>query len=271
MFLLAALACLNKDTVGADTALTAEQTDAGSPGDGGPGGGGPGGGPGGGTDDTGTTGGTGGGPGGGTDDTGTTGGDGGGPGGGGTEVSGDLAGRTYAVDIAATTFVEPSGLGSLLSLAGPTVLLFHIASEGADSFKMVVTVADGDGQQNPCERVIDLPTAEFDNPEFTIRDSDLELVVNDEPLTVANTLISGVFGDEGTRWDDGVIRGTMDTRELAPILSDDVSQDLCELLEFLGSSCGPCDDGSDTCFTLDLADVSGEPHAGTFEPDPECD
>jgi len=252
MFLTVALSltgCLTKDDV-SDTLLT--DTDIGAPGN--PGGDdGPGGGPGG--------------PGGpGTDDTGAT-----GPGStGGEAIDESLLGRTYMVDVAESTFVEPSGLGSLLELAGNTVLLFHISSEGVDSFKMVASVMGDDGQQDPCERIIELSTADWDNPAFSIERSDLELVVNDFPLTVANTLLTGTFRPDASGWDDGVIRGTMDTRELEPILAGDTTQDLCELVELLGSVCGTCDDGSETCFTLDLADVTGESFSGSFDPDAEC-
>ncbi len=278
MLLMLALVACDKSAIYTDTAGLIGPTDdgGGTGGPGGPGGGGPGGGgPGGGTDGGGTDGGgtdgggtDGGGPGGGTDGGGT---DGGGAGGG-DPVEGSIAGKTWSVDIADATYVEPPGLGSLVDLAGTTILLFHATSANETSFKMVVTVADDTGAQNPCERVVDLPTADFsDNPDFVIEGSELGLVVNDVSVSIADTLVSGTFEDGGDRWVDGVIRGTMDTREWQEALAADVSQDLCELVELMGSACGPCSDGANACFTLDLADVVGQPYVGSFDPDPRCE
>ena len=185
---------------------------------------------------------------------------------------GALEGRTWSVDLAHAEFVEPAGLGGLLSDDDDMELLFHTTEERDDGFDMLVTLADGDGGQDPCERVVELPAAVWTGgAEFAVGGSALEIPINSEAITLSDLELAGVLSEDATAWEDGELHGLVDTRELAGALGDLDYDGICELIELAKGSCGPCEDGVEACFELHLADLYGEERSLDFEADPVCE
>jgi len=183
-------------------------------------------------------------------------------------VSASVEGQTWAMDLADATFVEPSGLGGMLSLLDSTVLLVHVIKERSTRLNMVMTLAGADGQQDPCERIVDLPGAEWStNPEFVIDESEMEIMVGGAPLILEGALFSGIVSEDGDTWSDGVIVGLADTRDLPASLSEDLGMDVCEMVELVGGRCESCPgDGVNACFQLEIEDITAAPFSGSFDP-----
>lgn len=183
-------------------------------------------------------------------------------------VSASVEGQTWAMDLADATFVEPSGLGGMLSLLDSTVLLVHVVKERSTRLNMVMTLAGSDGQQDPCERIVDLPGAEWStNPEFVIDENEMEIMVGGAPLILEGALFSGIVSGDGSGWSDGVIAGLADTRDLPASLSEDLGMDVCDMVELVGGRCESCPgDGVNACFELEIEHITAEPFSGGFDP-----
>lgn len=176
-----------------------------------------------------------------------------------------LLAHTWSVDLAAVTWAEPPGISSIVAMSSSSHILFNVVAETSDSLTFAVALAAADGGQNPCERVIDLPPAQWDNPRWTIADSDLPLSVGGGSVEIKDTRFTAVVSENAQTWTDGSLEGTLDARELEPSLGADI--DVCQLISSMGGACVPCSDGAASCFDVVVEDLAATTVNSSFNPD----
>lgn len=177
--------------------------------------------------------------------------------------------HTWSVDLGSVSWVAPPGITSLVALSDSTRLLFNVKAESSDSLSFAVSLAAADGGQNPCERVVDLPAARWDNPRWTIDEPSLPLTMGGSPVDVKDAWFSAVVTPDAEEWTDGVLEGTLDARELAPGLGADI--DVCQLIADMGGGCVPCDDGDVSCFEVRVEDLWATTLHSSFDPNVDDD
>ncbi len=185
----------------------------------------------------------------------------------GTPVSEDLTGKVYAVGPTDMTLVEPAQLAELyLENVGKDILIY-VASETTTTLQLQAALAADDGSQNPCETVRDLPQADWLNPSFQAGPADMEIGFGGQPATLQDVELTGTFSPDAGSFGDGTLAGVVDARELAAALG---GIDACEMLDGMGSSCIPCDDGELQCASVRFEDVQGTEASMSFDPTPTC-
>jgi hypothetical protein len=187
----------------------------------------------------------------------------------GTEMTiepGDLVGRTYLLDLAGATWVEPPLLGSLISSFFTAPVLLGVAY--ADVVRIEVVGAPGyiDNfgviKQDLESPSWDFPFADFsDAPFLDASAPEIELVYNDvceARVPVKDFLFQGTFSADGTSIGGGVLSGFGDSRYLGCLLSQpDDPAAVCTLASSIGVQCVPCTDGEPYCLFLEAHDLAG--------------
>jgi hypothetical protein len=174
-----------------------------------------------------------------------------------------LVGKSYVLDLANARFVEPEGIGALLSQYLTVDVLVGIESTDAGEIKMIGAIAE-DGSEPPaqatCDPTIDFPVADFsESPFFAVSGDSFEISVDEFTVTLEDFALSGSFSPAGDYIDGVNLQGSIDTRPLVPLMGDETSGDdaICVLAGSLGINCIPCSDGTgDFCLSLVADSIS---------------
>ena len=178
----------------------------------------------------------------------------------GEELTVDLVGKTYAVDLASGNFVQPPGIGSLLGGLFENNILMSVTASG-DSLDFIGALSvEGDTAQDTCaETFDDFPSADFTNaPMFSVPEADLSLSISGYSATIYALAVSGTFAADGSYFGGGELSGELDARQLVDIvggLMDGVesADDVCGLVAGFGVSCSDCtSDGEAYCVNLEV-------------------
>lgn len=157
-----------------------------------------------------------------------------------------LAGRTYVVDLGSGNFVEPPGVGPLLSQFLTTEILLGVVTADATTLQLRGAIADAGGAQDPCSPSIEFPAADFDNnPTFSVGPETLNLDIEGIAIVIEDLEVTGGFATGGSAIVAATLAGSIDTRILAPLVGatgDD--QAVCDLVSTFGVACVACSDGS---------------------------
>jgi hypothetical protein len=187
----------------------------------------------------------------GSGDGGSSNGGGSGSGGGGaqTPVGVSIDGRTYEVELADVTVVQPAGLQPFIQDTAEG-LLFHVSGETSSALTWTVGLSKANGSQNTCEPVFELPRADWSaNPEFAIRNGSMEIPVNGAPVGLDQLSLETVVAADGRSW-DGELSAMLDLRDLESTVAE--GTDLCALVAAVGAVCEPCGDGADQCVYVQM-------------------
>jgi hypothetical protein len=179
---------------------------------------------------------------------------------------GELAQRTYQLDLVGATWVEPGGLGGVLSLFFTTPILLGV--KYADDTKIDLLGAPGVVdelgvvRQDPFAPTWDFPMADFTQaPYLDVSVSSIVLqyqagAAYDVPIE--DFVLQGTFSADGNRLGGGVLSGLGDTRNLGPLVNDpDNPSAICYLAETVGASCVPCRDAQPYCLYVVAIDLEG--------------
>ena len=178
----------------------------------------------------------------------------------GEELTVDLVGKTYAVDLASGNFVQPPGIGSLLGGLFSNNILLSVTSSG-DTLEFIGALSvEGSTAQDTCSETFeDFPSADFTNsPMFEVPENDLSLSISGYSATIYALSVSGTFAADGSYFGGGELSGELDARQLVDIvggLMDGVesADDVCGLVAGFGVSCSACtSDGEAYCVTLEV-------------------
>lgn len=177
----------------------------------------------------------------------------------GAEVTADLTGKTYVVDLGTARFVQPAGVADLLLGSLENNILVGVTSVDGATLNMIGAIDDGaGGGQDFCTPSIPFPPASYDNPSFQVGPADTDLNVAGLSITINGLLIRGAFSSDGSYFGGGRLEGQLDARTLAPLLGDLLGvtdpDEVCALLIGFGVTCGACgSDGAAYCVDV-LAD-----------------
>ncbi|MCB9759521.1 MAG: hypothetical protein H6739_06745 [Alphaproteobacteria bacterium] len=171
---------------------------------------------------------------------------------------GDVEGRSFGVDLAAATWVEPRNGGELFAQLFGGLLLLGV--EGADDRTIDVIGAvgedvDGQRQQDPCYETIDFPEVDFSrNPYLELGPAEFPVKVQGQDVVLHGLRLYGAFNGTGTALTDGALSAQGDLRDV-------VGQQYtayCQQLQTFGLSCVTCEaDGATACIDLYVTDIQG--------------
>lgn len=168
------------------------------------------------------------------------------------DVTVDLAERVYLLDLENAQWNEPAGGGPIFgNQLGDTQILMSLLSVETTTIEGILTIGSG-GAQELCSPTIPLPSADWDNPSFSLQLSMLSLDL--AGIEIKDATISGVFAVDGTLVEQGMLKGELDTRPFGESIG--LGDSFCEVLPPLGVSCVACSDGTgDYCIDLDIENI----------------
>jgi hypothetical protein len=194
----------------------------------------------------------------------------------------DPVGSTYITNLATGTFVEPAGLGDLLS----EFLNIQVALMVAEQTDDGASIRVGGGTTRAQE--LCFPTSELEGslsgPFVTVPAGTIDFMVDVENLLeVEGTHIEGVLASNCASLDIPRVSGQLDGRALAPALEEYLGTtdpaEFCALVSAFGVSCTACDsDGDRFCIDYELSGLQGSQAVYELEPrsfedisvDPTC-
>lgn len=182
-----------------------------------------------------------------------------------TEVT--VQGLLFGVGAGDFDVAEPAGADALVDELFTYDVLIYVEEELSDSLHLDLSLAGADGYQNPCEPVVALPKAEWDNPDFAAGPADFSATLGGEPVTLYDFSLHGQFDTYAFGWHEGGLSANFDAREVNPALPEGLFA--CELLAGLGSPCVACPDGDPSCFSLELVHIEAELVSWPFDPTPD--
>ena len=178
-----------------------------------------------------------------------------------------LEGLVFGIGVGDFDVAEPAGADALVDQLFTYDVLIYVEEELSDSLHLDLSLAGSDGYQNPCEPVVALPKAEFDNPSFQSGPADLPATLGGEPVTLYDFTLTGAFDAYAFGWHAGTLAADFDAREVDPALPEGLLA--CDLLAGLGSPCRACTDGDVRCFSLELVNIEAALVSWPFDPTPD--
>jgi len=173
-----------------------------------------------------------------------------------------LVGNTYFFDLPGATFVQPAGVGALLSTFLDVPILVGITAADNTMIDLLGAQATRDSSdawiQDLAQLTWDFPAASFtDAPYFSATAAEITIGyayggdIYDIP--VYDFEIRGTLSSDGLKIGGGQALGQGDTRNMGPLLggaADDPTA-VCDLLSGVGLVCEKCPDGVQACLTLE--------------------
>jgi hypothetical protein len=175
-----------------------------------------------------------------------------------------LVGNVYALPLTEGRFVEPPGVGEILSGLLTVGVLIEVTSADASSITMMGAVAaeSDPNAQDLCTETIDFPTAaDFsENPYFQVGPDDTVISVAGISIAIDDLAISGAFSPSGDAIEGAALSGSIDTRPLVPLVAEGQGDDgVCNLVATFGIPCIECADGSGAyCLALKVDSMSAD-------------
>jgi len=189
-----------------------------------------------------------------------------------------LIGRSYAVDLAGATFVQPPGIGAILGSLLTQDVLIGVTGAGDTTLDLVGALSvEGGTAQDFCSAAIVFPApADFANPPiFTVGPQDTSLAVSGATVTIFGMELGGTFSADGTLFENGGFAGEIDMRELVQVVDalGGTAEEACATLEAIGAACSACSsDGAAACLVFEAIDVAAAEVPGQqVEANTECD
>lgn len=171
-----------------------------------------------------------------------------------------LVGNTYSLDIASGRFIEPPGVGDILETFLTFELYLGVEAAGASDLTFMGALANADGTQDMCTESITFPVpADFSqDPFFSVASDSLPVEVEGVAVTIDDLVLSGAFTPDGSAISGGVLAGSIDTRTLMDVLEMTTEGGVCDLLATFLIDCEPCADGSVSCLSVYVDDMSAD-------------
>ena len=167
----------------------------------------------------------------------------------------DIIGNTYSLDLANATWVQPPGVGSLLSafLEGTlAVSPLSTSSLGSGYVELRIGTWTDSGNQDECAITEDAD-GDWINPLADVGPTTMQFGA----FPLQDGVIAPVFGS-ATSIIDGTFGGTIDARDIYLEAGMESPQEVCDLFsQTLGVPCVPCSDGQQLCIDLLVEDLTG--------------
>jgi len=180
----------------------------------------------------------------------------------GTATVGDpssLVDRGYALDLKNGRFVAPDGIGAALQSLLEVKLLLGVIAADASSVSLRAGAEDrkGGGQDLSASTTDFDDPAVFVDPYFEVTQDVLPLVIEGDPIDVADLTISGAFAADGSSIEGFRMSGIVDTRDLKDAVGVTEDDGVCNLFSAsFNVACEECPSGEGVyCINLVVADL----------------
>jgi hypothetical protein len=178
----------------------------------------------------------------------------------GADLSADLDGRTFVLDLTTARFVEPPTIGALIAnYLTLDILVGVVDAQPGKTLDMIggTTVEASDPPvQNLCVPTFTFPQANFAAaPYFHVGPTDITVAVAGGSMTMHGLDVAGTFAPDGSAFGGGVLAGMIDARDLVGIFGKiKTADDFCTLTATFEAPCVACDytggDGAIYCLGL---------------------
>ncbi len=174
-----------------------------------------------------------------------------------------LDGKTWQLDLINADWVQPSGLGPILTLyfTTPVLLGVRFADEGLIDLLGAPGDTDLDGD---LIQVWNAPTWEFpvtdfsDAPYVSSTSDNVVFEFSGKRVPVENFGFETTFAADGLSLGGTVLTGIADTRNLGSFANDPENPAaICDIAKTFGTTCIPCADLGPYCLTMEVRDVAG--------------
>lgn len=174
----------------------------------------------------------------------------------------DLQGRTFSLALGDATWVEPAGIGGLLTLFLDQPALLDVAVANPSVLQLRFALGEeenGEIVPAPGRDVVSFPVVSFaDRPYFDAGGERVVLEFSGTEIPIHQFRFSGTFAADGGGIGGGRVEGIADTRFAGGLVGDDRPGQLCDLAEGFGVQCEGCpDDDESYCLAVELVDVDG--------------
>jgi hypothetical protein len=176
---------------------------------------------------------------------------------------GALVGKTWELDFVHASWLEPQGLGPLLTLYFTTPVLLGARFATPTAIDLLgapgKTNLDGFLVQDLTAPTWDFPLSDFATAPYLIATSDnVVFDFEDVSVPIEDFRFESTFSADGATLGGTVVSGLADTRNLGVFANDpDNPSAICALAATLGTVCVPCQDGGPYCLDMLVADVAG--------------
>ena len=184
------------------------------------------------------------------------------------QPAGNVDDRVYLVDLTTGTWTEPPGIGPVITDLIPIETLWVSPDIIGDQIAMIAAFIDPFGNQADCLPTLPFAATPFEDPWFSSSTAVLPFELQFSTITLRDVSLTGAFAPNGGRIDALDLTGTLDVREIEPLLPP--GTDVCGLVELFGSACFACPDAVEACATLTVEnlDAALDPGAVVVERTP---
>lgn len=191
-----------------------------------------------------------------------------------------ILGRTYFLDIPLSDWTVPAGVGDIIGYYVP-ILLFEPRSAGDGVLDLLATVGAEEKTvvQDECNLTTDFADSVLnDDGSFSFGPQDFALRIEGVSAGLHQAYGSGTFLADGSGFENGVLGGLLDARELLDFLLYGLDE-ICLVTAIFGAPCVACPaDGEVYCVAIKAEGFSAATVSGLslteIGPDdlgPECD
>ncbi len=168
--------------------------------------------------------------------------------------------KAYCLDIALSDWTEPSGVGDIIGYYVP-VLLFGVTAATTTTLEVRAAIGveeEKDPTQDLCALTTDFTGTVDESGQFAIGPADYRIRIQGVDAHLWEATATGTFRADGSGYDDGVLNGLLDARELLDFLFYDPDT-TCLLVAAFGSECVACPSDSEVyCVEIQAEGFSAE-------------
>jgi len=162
----------------------------------------------------------------------------------------DMAGNTYAVQIAYSEVVEPVELDHMWDHPDVDALFFNVTEQAATAFVLTAAISNGDGEQDLCSPAWEMNAGKWKKGnEFIVQGGHFVIPLGTRDVEFRSIVLEGTVDETNTNWTDLSLVADIDTDELrGGALPQDPAP--CQAITSNDGLCFECEGGGNTCTEL---------------------
>lgn len=172
-----------------------------------------------------------------------------------------LVDRAWEFNLSDGTITEPAALEALLGdQLVPGLLGVWGAGPGTIDLRIAATDTEDTSSthQDYCLASSEIEDATYDDG--AVRGMSAEFwvtLIEGDPVPIYNLDFSGVWTEDGSRFENGTLQGQMDARYVADWIGF-TPDELCDFAVLLGITCEACPDDEAYCLSIRVEDLNGD-------------
>ena len=174
-------------------------------------------------------------------------------------------GRTWKIDMAGSTIVEPADVGSVLQpyLEDRVMISVHTATAKGLDLLWGYEEEGSSGVQDLCRKTTLVEGATFDGANLAYATPTLAIDVAEIAVQAEQVGLSAEVQTDGSAIQDASLAYLLDTSNLGMLVDEKDPEAICDLLRGFGLSCQACASGAITCLPLYIDHITGDRVDGT--------